>query len=59
LGGESKEKEPPRVHTYFPHQIQFIENKLGAIKSIHQILSQSIEDELLRHVSLIHLDMNM
>jgi hypothetical protein len=21
MGGESKEKEPQRVHTYFPHQI--------------------------------------
>jgi hypothetical protein len=38
---------------------QLIQNRLGATKSIHQIHSQSIEDELLRHVSLIHLDMNI
>jgi hypothetical protein len=38
---------------------QFIQNILGATKSIHQIHSQSIEDEQLRHVSLIHLDMNI
>jgi hypothetical protein len=37
-------------------QQQFIQNRLGATKSIH---SQSIEDELLRHVFLIHLDMNI
>jgi hypothetical protein len=38
---------------------QFIQNRLGATKSIHQIHSQLIEDELLKHVSLIHLDMNI
>jgi hypothetical protein len=38
---------------------QFIQNRLGATKYIHQIHSQSIEDELLRHVSLIQLYMNI
>jgi hypothetical protein len=42
-----------------PQGQQLIQNKLGATKSIHQIHSQSIEDGLLRHVSLIHLDMNI
>jgi hypothetical protein len=32
-------------------------NRLGATKSIHQIHSQSIKDELSRHVPLIHIVM--
>jgi hypothetical protein len=38
---------------------QSIQNRLGAKKFIHQIYSQSIEDEQIRHVSLIHLYMNI
>jgi hypothetical protein len=43
----------------FIYQQQFIQNRLGETKSIHQIHNQSIEDGLLRHVSLIHLDINI
>jgi hypothetical protein len=33
LGGESKAKEPRRVHTYFPHQIP----KSKVPKTLHEI----------------------